>query len=101
MRVDQDLLVQVLRAQLQAMIRDLRAHLHAQAASDDVGLDRERSLLGELEGLAGNLEQDWVVALLSSDKPQYGFPDVLVALKARMKAKRRAGPLRRDAESVC
>lgn len=82
MHVDQDLLVQVLRARLLGMIGDLRGFL---AAGNGGDMQREAALLRELEALVDNLEQDWVVALLSSSKPQYGFPDVLQALKARIK----------------
>lgn len=89
LRVDRDLLIQVLRVQLTAMIRDLRAQVADDQGEDEQGPGGDaRFLLRAMEDLVGHLAQDWVLALLAPDKPQYGFPEVLAALKARLQAAR-------------
>ncbi|KAE8898624.1 hypothetical protein PF005_g12636 [Phytophthora fragariae] len=79
-RVDKDLLVQVVRVKVQTLIRN--AKLREQGLEQQPGKTHDPQCTAErLERLVPVIEQRWLQDLMRGDEPRYGFDEVVKAFQ--------------------
>ncbi|RLN93366.1 hypothetical protein BBJ28_00024096 [Nothophytophthora sp. Chile5] len=83
--VDKDLLVQVLRVKVQAMVREWQVR-EKEAQAESTEQRQCHRIATELEKLLPVMEQQWLQELLAGDKPRYGFDEVIAALRGLVQA---------------